>query len=260
MVKIVKSYNKDFTIVHNTIFKINEKLPDDYRISFKAMGIFMYLWHLPSDWNFIESELVRHGKEKLTAFRSGREELERAGFITKKRCRNAKGQLLDYKWILNDNPSLKNIDENDHSSSDYPKLDNPNLDNQQLLSTNCTKYGLYKVRNKGTGKNNYIFKEYESLWGMPSVILKRKLLKLIQCYSYELVAYAIKKAGRNHISQKESLNYINRILSNCQKLKVHTLCDMKSDSNECFDKSRPYINHYKKRDSNNTKPYNGIVF
>ena len=276
MVKIVKQYNKDFTLVHNTIFKINNELPEDKRLSFKAMGIFMYLWHLPSDWSFMENELVKHGREKLTAFRNGREELEKAGFIKKKRCRNDKGQLLDYEWVLNDNPTLDKLKQADKPTSDYPILGEPILDNQQLLSTNYTKDELDKVRSSSGGsksevessendtnnESNKSFTSYERLWGFPNAIATEDLLKWINDYSDELVNYAIEIAGHNNVSSYGAYKYLDTILTAWKKDNITTIEQAKKQNKE---HSNRMDREFKQRSNNRglmkkNKPYNGLDF
>ena len=256
MVKIVKKYNENFTIVHNTLFTVNEQLPDEMKLSFKAMGIFIFLWHLPSDWTFHESELIKHGKEQLTAFRHGREELERLGFIEKKRARNNKGQLLDYEWVLNDNPTLDNLKQ-DNPTLGYPTLGNPILDNQQLQSTKDTKDELDKVRSSGddfVNENpveNKAITAYEKLWGFPNAIALQDLTEWIDFYSDELVTYAIQIAGRNNVTSRGAYKYLDKVLTAWKNENVTTVEAAKKQNEE---HNNRIDREFKSRKSYNKRP------
>ncbi|TPR12265.1 DnaD domain-containing protein [Apilactobacillus timberlakei] len=245
MVKVNKKYERDFTLVQNTIFKINDLLPEGEKISFKAMGIFFYLWHLPHDWEFHESEIINHASEKITAFRSGRAELEKYGFIEKKRNRNDKGQVGEYEWVLNDEPALDYLKQ-DNPTLDYPKQGNPILDNQTLQSTKGTKNLSNKVSSSsgGDSKNqseeqnskentpSNTFKMYEQLWGFPNAIAMQDLKEWINDYSDELVACAITIAGRNNVSSRGAYSYLNKILTEWAKSGVKSVEDAKKQNEE----------------------------
>lgn len=281
MVKIVKQYNKDFTLVHNTIFKINNELPEDKQLSFRAMGIFMYLWHLPDDWNFMESELIKHGRENIAAFSKGRKELERLGFVKKTRGRDDKGRLTDYKWILYDNPNLENLKQVNNPTLDYPILEKPKqekpiVDNQQLLSTNYTKDELDKVRsssggsksevesseNNSNNESNKSFTSYERLWGFPNAIATEDLLKWINDYSDELVNYAIEIAGHNNVSSYGAYKYLDTILTAWKKDNITTIEQAKKQNKEHSNRMDREFNQRRNNRGlmKKNKPYNGLDF
>lgn len=164
MPKIKKLISKNYTVVDNTVLQ-------DERLSLKAKGLFVYLWSQPDDWTYYEKEVVRHSKDKLASLRSGIHELERYGYLNRKRVRK-NGQFKDPIWILNPHPkpispkcenrtlvkhgsqsksrtkkelSTDNVPRFDFPKLEKPKLGKPILENRTLLNTNQTKYLSNKV-------------------------------------------------------------------------------------------------------------------
>lgn len=160
MTKIHKIYSNNYTVVDNTILR-------DSRLSLQAWGLFVYCWSMPDDWTFYESELMNHFKNKISSTQSARKELEKYGYLKRKRLRDAKGKFTDTDWILIPNPTL------DFPTLEKPTLEKPTLENQQLLNTNNTKY-LYKQSTNNTNiwstdvdqvsKDSKFNKEFEELW------------------------------------------------------------------------------------------------
>lgn len=271
MVKINKKYNRNYTVIQNTIFEFNEKLPKDQKMSFKAIGIFFYLWHLPADWEFYESEIINHSRENITAFRTGREELERYGFIHKKRRRNTKGQVSVYEWTLDDSPALDYLKQ-EKPTLDYPTQEKPKQENQHLLSTNGTKYLKNKVSSSGSEssttdqvvqnssesskpsskpkinpkKNPYEL--YQQLWGFPNSIVRQDLQEWINEFSSDVVYYAIYTAGKRNVSSWGSGKYLKTVFDSWEKEKVKNLEQAKKQNAE----------HERRNERNckSRKPYN----
>ena len=74
MVKIAKQYIRNYTVIDNTIW-------NDKKISWKAKGIFGFLWSRPDDWNFYVDEVVKHSKDGIRSLQSGLSELEKYGYL-----------------------------------------------------------------------------------------------------------------------------------------------------------------------------------
>ena len=108
-----KRYTKNYTVISNVV-------AGDSVLSYKARGIFLYLWHLPDDWEISLADIEAHSQEDgQHSIRTGVAELERKGYLCYRRIRAAQGgRFLDAEWILGDTPSL-----------DFPKMVNPTLDN-----------------------------------------------------------------------------------------------------------------------------------
>ena len=116
--RIKKQYQKGFTTVDNLVL-------NDTNLSWKAKGLFVYLWSQSDEWDFYESEVVKHSTDKIASLKSGLKELEQQRYLKRQRKRDDKGHLKENEWILSDNPMLEN-----------PMLDNPMLGNHTLTNTN----------------------------------------------------------------------------------------------------------------------------
>lgn len=98
MTRMIKKYNNKFTIVSNEVVQ-------DNRLSWKARGIFAYLWSMPDDWNFYETEVAKHATDGRDSLRSGLTELKNYGYLKRERERLSNGRLGSSIWILNDVPN-----------------------------------------------------------------------------------------------------------------------------------------------------------
>ena len=121
--RIKKQYQKGFTTVDNVVL-------NDTNLSWKAKGLFVYLWSQADEWDFYETEVVKHSTDKIASLKSGLKELEQQGYLKRQRKRDDKGHLKENEWILSDNPMLEN------PMLDNPMLDNPMLENHTLTNTN----------------------------------------------------------------------------------------------------------------------------
>ncbi|QCQ04184.1 helix-turn-helix domain-containing protein [Ligilactobacillus animalis] len=121
MARIKKLRQKNFTIVDNTVI-------DDTELSWKAKGVFLYLWSKSDEWQFYEVEVAKHAKDGRDSLRSALKELEAKGYLKRARDRNDKGQVTTSDWILSEKPMLEN-----------PTQEKPMQENDTLPSTDLTK-------------------------------------------------------------------------------------------------------------------------
>ena len=133
--RIKKQYQKGFTTVDNVVL-------NDTNLSWKAKGLFVYLWSQSDEWDFYESEVVKHSTDKIASLKSGLKELEQQGYLKRQRKRDDKGHLKENEWILSDNPMLEN-----------PMLDNPMLENHTLTNTNNNNINNNKDESNSTKEN-----------------------------------------------------------------------------------------------------------
>lgn len=126
MVRVKKLYKKNYTVIDNTVLQ-------DTSISFKAKGIFAYLWMQSDTWNFYEKEVVKHSTDGISSLRAGIKELENHGYLLRQRKR-IKGKLKDSMWFLSESPNL------DFLKQEKLNLEKPKLENQTLTNTNLNKY------------------------------------------------------------------------------------------------------------------------
>lgn len=132
MAKIEKHFQNNFTITSNHVVR-------DDRLSWKARGIFVYLWSQNNGWDFYETEVSKHAPDGLASLKAGLKELEGKGYLKRERIRDDKGHLTKSKWILTDSPTC------DFPTLDKPTLGEPTLGNRTLRSTNLKNNQLKEV-------------------------------------------------------------------------------------------------------------------
>lgn len=139
MVRIRKEYSKGFTTTSNTIIR-------DERLTWKARGIFNYLWSMPDDWDFYAKEVANHAKDGIHSLDSGLEELAKYGYLERTRLRDKKGRFGAPVWILHDDPVDAQEPKCDFPILEKPILEKPILENRTLLNKYLTKDLSNKVR------------------------------------------------------------------------------------------------------------------
>ncbi|MWA07670.1 hypothetical protein [Streptomyces sp. BA2] len=130
-----------FTQIANAFFR-------DPRISFKAKGIFGLISTHRDGWRVTMAELARSGPEGPSAVRTGLEELERFGYLTRERERRADGTLGDVIYaitdvpahlydLLGDNAPASDFTQRSRSQpeSGFPTLDHPTLAERPTKNT-----------------------------------------------------------------------------------------------------------------------------
>ncbi|GEN48923.1 hypothetical protein [Ligilactobacillus pobuzihii] len=150
MTKIIKQRQKGFTTVDNSVVR-------DERLSWKARGIFFYLWSQSDEWDYFTNEVVRHSPDGLTALRTGLKELEKYGYLARKRTRNEKGQISTSDWIISEKPYVEK-----------PRIENQHVDNRTLRTTNLKNKQPEEILTKehsAFGNAPHAFeKEFQEVW------------------------------------------------------------------------------------------------
>lgn len=118
VMRVEKMKRSGFTIINNGVL-------NNTQLSWKAKGLFAYLWSQSDSWDFYEVEVLKHSTDGRASLRAGLKELEEHGYLKRYRNRDDKGILRESKWILSEQPMF-----------DFPKLDKPTLDNRTLTNTN----------------------------------------------------------------------------------------------------------------------------
>lgn len=145
-----KKKQNNFTTISNIGLK-------DKQLSFKAKGLLTYMWSLPDDWDFYETEISKHSTDGIASVRSGLKELEERGYLVKQRVRNNNGQLGPNDWLISDEPNLEKPD------LENPSLEKPSLDNRTLLNTNLTN-NLNKPITNNKPSSTELKERFESIW------------------------------------------------------------------------------------------------
>ena len=204
MVKIRKAYTKNFTIVDNNVL-------DDSILSLGAKGLFTYLWRQPDDWEYYESEIIKHSKDSRDKVRGYLRELEKWGYLRRKQLKRKNGQFGKTFWELTEHPDVQEMsrkpDMNDFSpltenpstgkpSTENPATEKPLTENPILLSTNYTNTNntKYDDDNNAAGYSNLNGIEIlTSIGAAPNMIQRDKYLRYQKEYGEQfLKAVAIR--------------------------------------------------------------------
>lgn len=113
VIRVGKS--KDFTIIANYVFK-------DNRLSLKAKGLLTQMLSLPEDWEYTLKGLTSLFSDGQDSIRAAIHELERFGYIIRKRLRDERGRLCGTEYIIYEKP--QELPEED-SASPEPTEDEP---------------------------------------------------------------------------------------------------------------------------------------
>lgn len=98
MARLIKQDRGNYTNISNQLIR-------DSRLSWKARGIFAYLWSQADEWDFYVSEVAKHATDGRDALRSGLKELEKYGYLTRKPSSDTNGKFDGMDWVLTDKPA-----------------------------------------------------------------------------------------------------------------------------------------------------------
>ena len=138
---------RDYTTMDNTFLR-------DDTLSAAAKGVFAYLLFLPDDWTIYQSELCKHFSNGKDSLRKIINELEEHGYIIKEKVKGEKGRFGGYRYIIIEQPCLK--DRDGKSATESPTSENPplpNTNNNQILNKSNT--------NKPTEKPSFSKTDYD---------------------------------------------------------------------------------------------------
>ena len=108
-------------------------------LSFKAKGLLTFMLSVPPEWDWSMAGLSTLASDGIDCVRSGIRELEKHGYLTRRRIRDARGKLGDIEYIIHEIPQAPQGggDSNkpyrdspipDTAKSEQPLLRNPILD------------------------------------------------------------------------------------------------------------------------------------
>ena len=237
--KIKKVYQKSFTTVDNTVL-------NDTNLSWKAKGLFVYLWSQADEWDFYETEVVKHSTDKIASLKSGLKELEQQGYLKRQRKRDNKGHFKENEWILSDNPMLEN------PMLDNPMLENPMLENSTLTNThnnntNNNNNNITTTTTTGPTEIGSIYEFWESNVGSLSPYMYEEIQaiyddwKEVSKQPKEMILESIKMALDKGV---RNISYIKTILKRWYDNRIYNIKDLKADQ-ERFEKSKE--NKYNKQ-------------
>lgn len=227
--KIKKVYQKRFTTVDNTVL-------NDTELSWKAKGLFVYLWSQADEWEFYETEVVKHSTDGIRSMRAGLHELEEKGYLSRKRERVG-NRLKGSIWLLSETPQkLQNVTLQNDS------LQNVNLQNSTLTNTNNnnTNYNNKLTTTTGTTEIGSIYEFWESNVGSLSPYFIEEIQaiyddwKEVSKQPKEMILESIKMALDKGV---RNIGYVKSILKRWYDNHIYNIEDLKADQ-EQFEKNK----------------------
>lgn len=211
MTKIKKVRQGNHTTLDNTIL-------EDTSLSWKAKGVFVYLWGRPDDWDFYETEVAKHATDGRDSLRTALKELEKRGYLKRTRQRNSKGQLTANEWELYEIP---------------PMLDFRMLDNATILNTNYTKHMI-------TTYGKVVGSELINKLDLLSYTDDRQKLDTVNVVirfkdklNSDLLLYGIKRTRDNQIAGKKIKNvagYLTNVYKHWIEAGITEVAEAKAES------------------------------
>lgn len=212
---IIRQKRKErFSIVDN-------KVIEDERLSFKARGLLIYMLSKPDDWKFYTEELAkRSNKDGISAIKTALNEIEDAGYLTRKQGHKKNGQFTSQDWILTDTstnlpqvekpladkaPAGKALADNRTlPNTDFkPNTDHTNKDDDDQPVEDAFNLAQLAGINVNSGLNLPVFTDYINRLGN------------------ELVCYAVRRT--NDVAQHPSWSYLKTVLKSLEDNHVKTV-------------------------------------
>ena len=122
--------------------RINNRLLNDYSLSFAARGLMSYLLSKPDNWILIKSNLINNSPAGSTAVNGLLNELESSGYIKSKSGRTGNGRYACTEFLIYEHKSLngyKDVEENivlpcNHIHDGKPVMDKPSEGKLRLVT------------------------------------------------------------------------------------------------------------------------------
>ena len=137
---------KDFSIVSNMLLR-------DKRLSLRARGLLVFMLSLSDTWEYSITGLANATGESTGKVSNSLKELEKFGYLTRERIRNAKGQMDGTEYTLRESPVSENPDD-DKPTQEKPSVENPTLEKPILEKPSVENRAQYNTK-----ENKYQDKE-----------------------------------------------------------------------------------------------------
>lgn len=122
MAKIRVNKNKNFTTISNFHLR-------DINISLKAKGLLTQMLSLPDGWDYTLAGLAKINKEGVDGITSAIKELEKYGYVTRKRVRDEKGRVRGTDYTVYEQPVKTEPLKQDNPEQEKPILEKPIQEN-----------------------------------------------------------------------------------------------------------------------------------
>jgi hypothetical protein len=114
-------------------------------LSYKAKGLMTFMLGVPDDWDFSLSGLATLASDGIDGVRSGIRELEKHGYLTRRRIRDDNGRLGDIEYTIHEMPQIPGDGDPDDPPDGSPrKPDEPTWEKPTLEKPTLEKPTLEK--------------------------------------------------------------------------------------------------------------------
>ena len=152
MVRLIKKDNGNYT---NT----NNQLVRDDDLTWKARGIFNYLWSQANEWQFYVKEIASHSKDGEKALQSGLQELEKHGYLKRVNRHSKNGSFDGLDWILDDTGRLNRQAQNSVNGKMSTNPPKNRQNTPDVKSAQREKRPAQNLRLSNNNNKNYQYKE-----------------------------------------------------------------------------------------------------
>lgn len=142
MVRLIKASNQSYVSLSN-------QLARDERLSWKAKGIFLYLWSQADNWQFYQAEVQKHATDGGTSLRKGLDELTKFGYLKRRNRHKEDGSFDGLEWILSDHGNAGNTDIAKNEENTTEKLEKADIaENKEKPAKKLENTDVAKIKEK----------------------------------------------------------------------------------------------------------------
>ena len=145
VVRVNKTEN--FTVMSNHHFK-------EKGMSLKAKGLLSLMLSLPPNWNYSVSGLVALSKDGKDSVMSALNELQKFGYLIRKRMTDEKGRFQGFEYNIYEQPQIEEGAESVDTKGSEPYAENPNADDRNAGNTNAGNPQQLNTKKLSTKKLN----------------------------------------------------------------------------------------------------------
>ncbi|WP_145462528.1 DnaD domain protein [Staphylococcus hominis] len=227
----VKKESGNFVTIHKGFIH-------DNNLSWKAKGLLLYLLSRPDDWQIYETELIKHTSDGLSSLKSGIKELEKTGYIERKRKRDDKGRLKEYEYEVFEQPyHMRNsyVGKTNVGNSNVGKSHTTNINNTYKDLTNNYDTEINSSSSASTTKQppsshsySNVFNFYqENGFGILQPFVVDQIENWINDFNgnENIVIEALKEAATNNVCK---WSYANSILKSWYQDGIKSIDDIEA--------------------------------
>jgi hypothetical protein len=130
--------------------QVKNEVLNDPKLSWKAKGIFAYIYSKPDDWDFSVERAANDSTDGPKATRSGVKELEKAGYLTRRKLGDRRMEwFVTYKPVGQNGllSTSQNVNQTKRQSDETDDISNKDLNTNKELITNIEETLKKKTEN-----------------------------------------------------------------------------------------------------------------